>query len=890
MKRFLLLTALLLLAIASFGHDFEVDGIYYSFRTTTYPVSVSVTSPGTGSSKDVYKGAITIPSSVTYENKTYSVTAISSDAFFECKDLTSIAIPSSIYEMGNDAFNGCSGLSKVIVSNLAAWCRIDFPNVWSNPLYYAHHLYSDNNTEITNLVIPNSVTSIAPRAFCDCTGLTSVTFGSNVTSIGSAAFIRCTGLSTITIPNNVKTIGYDAFESCSGLTSLTMGSGLTTIGNEAFNGCSALASVTFGSNVTSIGDWSFNGCNGLTSITIPNSVTSIGYRAFARCSGLTSISVNANNSTYDSRGNCNAIIETATNTLITGCRTTVIPNTVTAISGSAFEKCSGLTTIEIPQSVTTIGSLAFDYCSDLNKVIVRDLASWCNISFEDSFSNPLYYAHHLYSNESTEITDLVIPNGVTSIGANAFYGGSSITSITIPKSVTSIGENAFSYCSSITNVTIPQNVTSIGTNPFRACTALTSIAVNAKNTTYDSRENCNAIIEKASNTLIVGCKNSVIPSGVTAIGDNAFHGCSVLRNIEIPNGVTTIGARAFYNCRLTSVIIPEGVTSIGSFAFGVNRLASVTIPKSVTKIEGQAFLSCPVRYLTVGHETPLTLYSTSFPSLNNTTVYVPVGSKQAYENTGYWKWVKEIIEIDGSVSLLDNEDNTQQLDDHVNEKCNVTLTRRTLNKDGMWNTLCLPFDYSAEQFASSGLDDATLMALDNADYSNGMLTLNFVPATSIEAGKAYIIKWDAATYNLVNPTFYAVTVKNTTADTEKGVATFKGAFSPVPFEANDKTKLYLASDNKLCYPAGNVVLGSCRAYFQLNGISAGELPQGARIVTSSGEEIITSIGFQPTISPREEGDGCCYSLDGRKVSDGKSAHRQLPKGIYIQNGKKFVVK
>lgn len=301
-------------------------------------------------------------------------------------------------------------------------------------------------------------------------------------------------------------------------------------------------------------------------------------------------------------------------------------------------------------------------------------------------------------------------------------------------------------------------------------------------------------------------------------------------------------------------------------------------------------MSCPVRYLTVGHETPLTFYSTSFPSLNNTTLYVPVGSKQAYEKAAIWKWVKEIIEIDGSVSLLDNEDNTQQLDDHVNEKCNVTLMRRTLNKDGMWNTLCLPFDYSAEQFASSGLDDATLMALDNADYSNGMLTLNFVPATSIEAGKAYIIKWDAATYNLVNPTFYAVTVKNTTADTEKGVATFKGAFSPVPFEANDKTKLYLASDNKLYYPADNVILGSCRAYFQLNGISAGELPQGARIVTPSGEEIITSIGFQPTVSPREEGDGCCYSLDGRKVSDGKSAHRQLPKGIYIQNGKKFVVK
>ncbi len=206
---------------------------------------------------------------------------------------------------------------------------------------------------------------------------------------------------------------------------------VTGIDNYAFSDCTGLTSITIPNSVTSIGYDAFSGCTGLTSITIPNSVTSIGSSAFSGCSGLTSVSVENGNPKYDSRDNCNAIIYTSSNTLITGCENTVIPNSVTSIGGSAFSGCSGLTSITIPNSVTSIGSSAFSGCSGL--------------------------------------TSVTIPDGVTSIGNRAFYNCSGLTSVTIPSSVTSIGVKAFSDCSGLTSVTIPNSVTSIGSSAFYNC-------------------------------------------------------------------------------------------------------------------------------------------------------------------------------------------------------------------------------------------------------------------------------------------------------------------------------------------------------------------------------------------------------------------------------------
>jgi len=316
--------------------------------------------------------------------------------------------------------------------------------------------------------------------------------------------------------------------------------------------------VTYGGttySVTSIGSHAFYGCSGLTSITIPSSVTSIGDFAFSGCNGLKSIVVESGNPTYDSRNNCNAIIETSSNTLLKGCQNTIIPNSVTTIGNYAFSGCTGLTSVNIPNSVTSIGECAFLLSGLTNVTIPNSVTSIGSSAF--AFC--------------TGLTDVTIGDSVTSIGNEAFYDCEGLTSITIPNSVTTIGENAFSKCRDLTNVTIGNSVTSISDGAFNSCSGLTSVTVESGNPKYDSRNNCNAIIETATNTLISGCKTTIIPNSVTTIGPSAFYGCSRLNSIDIPNSVTSIGESAFSYCNglnnVFSFIDDPTTISMGSDVF-----------------------------------------------------------------------------------------------------------------------------------------------------------------------------------------------------------------------------------------------------------------------------------------------------------------------------------
>ena len=291
--------------------------------------------------------------------------------------------------------------------------------------------------------------------------------------------------------------------------------------------------------------------------------------------------------------------------------------------------------------------------------------------------------------------------GLASIGEQAFYCCYGLTSVTIPNSVTRIGDEAFYNCCGLTSVTIPNSVTSIGRNPFSGCSGLTAIKVESGNMAYDSRNNCNAIIETATNTLIAGCENTVIPNSVMSIGDWAFGWCG-LTSVTIPNSVTSIGGSAFYGCSgLTSVTIPNSVTSIGYMAFsGCTSLTSVTIPNSVTSIGWDAFNRCsrltsvtiPNSVTSIGHsafsccsgltsvtigsnvtsigdyafedcsgltsvtammENPVSIGSSTFSNRANATLYVPYGCKAAYEDANYWKGFKEIVELPKPVDVTD---------------------------------------------------------------------------------------------------------------------------------------------------------------------------------------------------------------------------------------------
>ena len=368
------------------------------------------------------------------------------------------------------------------------------------------------------------------------------------------------------------------------------GKKVTDIGTKAFYEYSSLTSVIIPEGVTNIGANAFYNCNSLTSATIPKSVTSIGFLAFGDCGGLTSIVVDKENKYYDSRNNCNAIIETSSNTLVRGCKNTIIPDSVTSVKWGAFCGCSGLTSITIPAGVTRIEATAFKGCSGLTSIVVDkenkyfDSRNNCNAIIETE-SNTLVIGCKNTTipadvtsiggcafYDCSSLTSITIPKGVTRIWGDAFAGCSGLTSITISAGVTSIGNGAFGGCSGLTSITIPASVTGLGDYLFTGCSSLTSIKVDKENKYYDSRNNSNAIIATESNTLVYGCKNTTIPASVTRLGDYAFAGCSGLTSITIPQGVTSIGYYAFANCSgLTSITIPQSVTSIGEYAFSNGR-------------------------------------------------------------------------------------------------------------------------------------------------------------------------------------------------------------------------------------------------------------------------------------------------------------------------------
>ena len=553
---------------------------------------------------------------------------------------------------------------------------------------------------------------------------------------------------------------------------------------------------------------------------------------------------------------------------------------VVEIGGYAFKDCSSLTSVTIPSSVTAIGYHAFYNCTGLTKVNISDLVAWCNIDFNSITSNPLRDAHHLYLN-GTEIKDLVIPNSVTKIRNYAFSFCTGLTSIAIPNFVTTIGKSALAGCTGFTSVTIPNSVTTIGGAAFSGCTGLTSIAIPNSVTTIG-----NAIFQKCT-----GLTSVTIPNSVTTIGENTFRNCTVLSSVTIPNSVTTIGESAFNGCSsLNSIFIPNSVAYIGHNAFagtawlnnqpngmvyaskvvykykgtmpentnivledgtlgitdyalsGCNGLKTITIPNSVIFIGVEAFSGCTsLASVTVENEKPIdiSLYIPFYNApISNATLYVPVGSKAAYEAADYWKNFGTIVEMCSNI---------------------------TIGSAGM-GTFCSthPLDFS-------GTDDIKAYIVSAFKPSTGEVTLTRI--TDVPANTGIVVKGDEGNYTIPWGAGETVVANMLVGVTENTVLNkVDGDYTNyILAKKNNKLGFYAVSDGS--------TLSAGKAYLPL---PTAQLPSvtGARQLTMVFDDETTGI---QQIQSDVKSNGDYYDLKGRRVSTPK-------RGLYIVNGKKVVIK
>ena len=502
-----------------------------------------------------------------------SITEIKPYACYGFDQITEVWGGNNVITIGDYAFYGCTALK-------------DFRPMGPIETIGSHAFY--NCTALPKAHLNDSLTSIGDHAYYGCTGITAVDIPDNLASIGNYAFRGCSGLTQLDLSGSLESVGNYAFYNCSGLTELTIPGNIKTIGNYAFRGCTGITGLTLEEGVESVGEYAFASCTALTNITLPASLKELKSYAFDACTAAAVCSISnvaawcsikfgnyTASPLYYTKGLTlngsvvtNLVIPEGVETIpgyafynCTAITSVELPDGLRTIESSAFTSCTGLTRLDIPASVTKIGGTAFHSCSGLTGVYITDLAAWCAIQF-DAYApgHPLYLAKRLYLNNQLA-TNLVIPEGVTSIGTNAFYGGIHISSVSIPESVTSIGSSAFRNCAALTGVTLPSGITTIERSLFSGCTNLRSMT---------------------------------IPTGVTSIGEYAFSTCSAMTSIEIPETVTTIGEYAFSSCSaLTSLELPASVTSIGNYAFQYcSRLTEMTIPTGITAISKYLFSGC----------------------------------------------------------------------------------------------------------------------------------------------------------------------------------------------------------------------------------------------------------------------------------------------------------
>ena len=759
--------------------------------------------------REEYFGDIVIPGTIDVGGVVYTVTAIDERAFLRCGNLTSVVIPEGVTSIGEEAFGFCDNLTSVTL-----------PSTLTSIGNYAFGFCG----KLTAITIPASLTTISYGAFASCGGLTSIvvdegnpkfdsrgdcnaiietstntlirgcdntTVPNTVTRFGDDAFSNCHFVS-FTIPESVTSLGYGTFMYCYDLTSVTIPESITCITNCAFYYCSRLASVDIPNTVTEIEDMAFGGCVSLSSLYIPASVVSVSWDSFTSCYGMTSVVVDEGNTVYDSRDNCNAIIERATNTLKCGFAITKIPSSVTSIGYGAFQGYENLESFNIPDNITSIEDNAFNECKSLTNVTLSESVTHLGSSVFDGCSDLTSVLPNKQDQANAKRTDFA------------------------PRRINGIpNEGAF----------IPASVTSIGVKLFSNCNKLPSIVVDENNSYFDSRDDCNAIIETSSGKLIQGCNSTVIPNGVTSIGRYAFYGCNGLISVIVPDGVSTIEDSAFEGSSLTSITIPETMTNIGSSAFsGCSSLTSVvSMVEQPFNIDGSTFSGIPT----------------------DCTLKVPLGSMDAYIAAG---WTTDVF----GGGIIETEPTP-------------TEVPATIGSAGV-ATFCSTYNLDF-----STTDEVKAYIVSAFAPSTGEVTLTRIKDVPAETG--LVLLGNLGTYN--------IPVKNNSETVVANLLVGITADKVLSKVDGDKTNFILANGSfglGFYTVADGSTLAAGKAYLPLTTTS---LPSPAPQLSIRFDDGTTGIA-----SPQEgTREASFYDLSGRKLDTQPKA-----KGLYIVNGQKVIIK